>query len=361
MPAKKIALVLSGGAFSGAFQLGALRYIRDHWKKIVSPEYGDKMKFDLVTGVSVGTLNGIFIASERFDELEAFWQKVSDNGVEEVFTSNYIDTKSNADTLQFKIRISCWKVLKLILSKKFRNQFVQKTKSIADNTPLLKKIQDTVRRQDFKCEFKCGMVSLDDSHYYSFGPEDFDQDADFHNAILASTAMPIIWDPVKEVRTKKITIKNAVDGGVRTVVPLGDAIDQINQDTASEYTVIIVTCCNQELEKADLRDSNIAQIALRSLDLISQNEIINNDMESFLRINDILDQVRTNCKIPIEDYDYNTRSRIPGKFLKEFRAILIEPDPYTMGDELVATKYLIQSRINCGLQKAEEALRGNTI
>ena len=34
MKKKKIALVLSGGGFNGAFQVGALNYINENWKKI---------------------------------------------------------------------------------------------------------------------------------------------------------------------------------------------------------------------------------------------------------------------------------------------------------------------------------------
>jgi NTE family protein len=32
--AKKTALVLSGGGFKGAFQVGALKYLKDNWSKI---------------------------------------------------------------------------------------------------------------------------------------------------------------------------------------------------------------------------------------------------------------------------------------------------------------------------------------
>ena len=43
--AKKTALVLSGGGFKGAFQVGALQYLKNNWSRI-DPS-GSPMKFDL--------------------------------------------------------------------------------------------------------------------------------------------------------------------------------------------------------------------------------------------------------------------------------------------------------------------------
>lgn len=59
---KKTALVLSGGAFHGAFQVGALKYLKENWSRLDSGH--PSMKFDWVSGVSVGALNGLFVALE---------------------------------------------------------------------------------------------------------------------------------------------------------------------------------------------------------------------------------------------------------------------------------------------------------
>ena len=67
MSPKKIALVMSGGAFNGAFQMGALKFIHDHWNELFPGR--PVMKFDIITGVSVGALNGALIASNRYVEL----------------------------------------------------------------------------------------------------------------------------------------------------------------------------------------------------------------------------------------------------------------------------------------------------
>lgn len=68
---KKYGLVLAGGGAKGAYQLGAWKALR---------ELG--IEFSAVAGVSIGSINGAFIASGCFDEAVEFWQSASiDKGV----------------------------------------------------------------------------------------------------------------------------------------------------------------------------------------------------------------------------------------------------------------------------------------
>ncbi|MBQ3007223.1 MAG: patatin-like phospholipase family protein [Clostridia bacterium] len=68
---EKYGLVLAGGGGKGAYQLGAWKAMR---------ELG--VEFSAVTGVSVGSINGAFIASDCFDEAVEFWKTASvDKGV----------------------------------------------------------------------------------------------------------------------------------------------------------------------------------------------------------------------------------------------------------------------------------------
>lgn len=68
---KKYGLVLAGGGAKGAYQLGAWKAMR---------ELG--IEFSAVAGVSIGSINGVFIASDCFDEAVEFWQNASiDKGV----------------------------------------------------------------------------------------------------------------------------------------------------------------------------------------------------------------------------------------------------------------------------------------
>ena len=50
-----VGLVLSGGGARGAYEVGVLRYVRERLKRA--------LPFDIVTGSSVGAVNGAYIAA----------------------------------------------------------------------------------------------------------------------------------------------------------------------------------------------------------------------------------------------------------------------------------------------------------
>ncbi|MFC4872562.1 patatin-like phospholipase family protein [Negadavirga shengliensis] len=383
---KKFALVLSGGGFKGAFQIGALRYLKDNWAKINPGQ--PEMKFDIIAGISVGSLNGALLASGKFEELEKLWKDVGENGVEEIYTSDFIDTQSQSETLQLNItaeslikrfapglniRISFWKGLQLLFSQSRRDRFLaeillsterdftenfQQFKALADNTPLQNKLKDLIRIKDIQdVVYRCGFVSLDNGIYYSLGNRDFASDEDFQKGIMASTSMPIIWEPVPELKTTFSSVKNLVDGGIKNVSPLGDVIDEINRDSSDdEYTIFIINCNTHDIEEVAYDERNIAQIALRSLTDIALSEIFNNDLEEFLRINDILEQIgEIRPGFPIYNYDFRKRQRTD-EILKTFKTVVIQPDLGILGDSLVSTKALYNRRYAHGREKAMMAV-----
>lgn len=67
---KKIALVLAGGGSLGAYQIGAIKALT---------ELG--FTFDIVTGTSIGALNGAFYACGMMDEAEKLWNSITANKV----------------------------------------------------------------------------------------------------------------------------------------------------------------------------------------------------------------------------------------------------------------------------------------
>lgn len=62
MRTKKWALVLEGGGAKGAYQVGALKYL-----------YEQGFYIDMVTGTSIGSINGALIAQGDFDKLYEIW------------------------------------------------------------------------------------------------------------------------------------------------------------------------------------------------------------------------------------------------------------------------------------------------
>lgn len=386
---KKLALALSGGGFKGAFQVGALQYLQEHWSSLTTERR--PLQFDVVTGVSVGSLNGLMVASKKFPQLEQLWADVARNGVEEIYTSDFIDTKDKGDRLKLKLdfntlakrfvpnlnvgNVSLFQGIGLLFSKRKREEFLQQLlttagadvqqnlkyfKALADNTPLKNKLEKLAKIEDIRdCIFRCGYVSLNTGEYYSFRHSEFNTNADFAAAILASTAQPIVWPPVDTIRTapqqQASPQRFSVDGGIRNVSPLGDVIREINLDRShSEYLIVIINCSNGKIQAEDYADKNIAQIAVRSLVDIAITEIFNNDIKEFVDKNFIVQQVQQ--KHPGEvvlDYDFDTKKA--GRPLRYFDALIIQPDT-NLGDGLVANEKLIKERMEQGKAKAAEAL-----
>src|SRR5262245_65713901 len=61
--AGRTALVLTGGGARGAFQFGAEQYAREV----------KGYRWDVIAGVSVGTLNASMLAMEKYRQLEELW------------------------------------------------------------------------------------------------------------------------------------------------------------------------------------------------------------------------------------------------------------------------------------------------
>lgn len=382
MTKTKYALVLSGGGFKGAFQLGVLNYLKEHWTSITGEK---KIHFDIVAGVSVGSLNGCLLSMNKLHELNTFWDLVAENGMEEIYTSDIIDTgnreelkmKLDYDSLKskffpsFQLRIGFWQALGLLFFKKRRDPFFKSVvssvtreagenfkhfKSLASNEPLFRKLEEIVRLSDINpgTKFYSGFVSLEDGAYHCTVNSDFDNNEDFVKAILASTAMPIVWEPVKEIKAKDKIFRQAVDGGVVNVNPLGDVISLINDDPEPgvEYQIFIVNCNTGSVEP-DLKakDYNIGQIALRALDEITIAEVFRNDLEFFIRVNDMV--LQSGDK-PLYDFDFAKKERSK-KQLKAFRYTLIDPLPGVLGNTLLASRQLIEKRIKHGWDRAAAA------
>lgn len=382
MKKKKIALVLSGGGFNGAFQVGALNYIQENWNKITG--LTSPMKFDLIAGVSAGALNGALIAMNKLDLLNDLWiNKIGKNGVTEIYTSDIIDTNSTSSEIKLKVDLKSiskrlipeidlqfgfLKKLGLVFSKKKRKQILDKLlskvekgikvnysnlKSVADNTPLKRKLEKYISQREMKgTKYYCGFVSLDTGKYHSVHSDSFLTNEDFINGILASTAIPVVWKPVPKINFRTpsgiVCSTNNVDGGVRNVSPLGDIIKLINEEYA-EYKIIVINCNSGTVKQEDFGNKSIGAITSRSVYDIALTEIFNNDVNHFMKINELVKQTK-------QVYDNAILKNKYAKELKAFDAIVINPHKdIDLGSALVANEDLISYRILHGRAMAKEA------
>jgi NTE family protein len=311
----KRALVLSGGGAKGAFQLGALRYI----ESVVKTE-NPGFNYDIIAGVSVGALNGVMEAMDKHNELEEIWNTITD---EDIFTGSL-----NMLPAIFRI--------------------IFKKRSILGNVPLKKLVNRYVKLNEInqtKHDFRFGVVSLITGEYTSFKTADFKDDENFRIAIIASTVMPIIWEPVPKVSNLNISDLRStlhytvlVDGGLRNISPLGDII---NFDPDE---IIIINCSRKDINWDKESAENLFKIAKRSLTEIVINEIFRSDISHFLDINLIVKQLTDGFSVRKKN----------GEPYKYFNCVLIEPDE-DLGDTLDFSQNSIQKMIRMGYDSAKKA------
>ena len=75
----KLAIVLSGGGARGAYEMGV-------WKALKRMH----VKYDIVTGTSIGSINGLLMVQKTYKKALEFWNKVE---YVDIFNKDYGDYK----------------------------------------------------------------------------------------------------------------------------------------------------------------------------------------------------------------------------------------------------------------------------
>lgn len=325
---KKLVLILTGGGARGAFQVGA-------WQRILKEgiNFGaGQQKIGVphaVFGVSAGALNGAMIAMGKNKELFELWNRIAGHP-EEIFVSDFLKTEDNKITLdterlgKFLLSdVSTFQKLGLLFKgsrEKVLQKIVSKLKtltSVADNTPLYEKVQLLIQLKDIQSSvFQAGFVSLTDGSYYSAKHTDFRDNSEFQKAVLASSTMPLIWSPVSRISTSQFEVSNLIDGGLRNVNPLGDAVRYVlNQSDSDEYYFLIISTRTGTVSTMTEKP-NILNVIQRSIYDIALSEIGDTDTSEFLRINRLVKQAeRKNIELLSES----------GRKLRRFSVKIIEP------------------------------------
>lgn len=301
----KIALVLSGGGAKGAYQAGVIDQIH---KRL-------GLQYEVVSGVSVGNLNGAMVAQDKVDELVNIWKNISDDKV--------YKKKS---------------VLKVVWQfVKHKIGIGNAPFSVYNNDPLKKLISKHLVYEDLVTDFLSGRVSLNTGEYKN------DLDADnFIDQVLASTAIPMIWKPVE------FDDQQWVDGGVRNVTPLSDVLNY-NPD----LIIIIPTQWYSQKRYASFRGSgdkgktlDIIEVADRTLGTI-MNETFMNDLDNLIRINELVGQAeRKDLVLKKEN----------GKPFKYYECLIIPPT-MSMGDPLNFDHDVTMKRFEHGIKRGKRSVR----
>ncbi len=177
------ALVLSGGSTRGALQVGALRALVERG-----------FEFDLIVGVSIGSLNGVFFAHnpgmETVKRLEEIWLSVKK---EDIFPEG-----------RLKALIRVIRNQKSLFSNDTFYKFVLKTTPVMTFAEL--KVRTLIPAVDIKTK-----------DVYVFGKDPYDSVPD---ALMASSALPPYFPPWKYKRMLLI------DGGFYNNLPYDIAINE---------------------------------------------------------------------------------------------------------------------------------------
>lgn len=235
------ALVLSGGAVRGAYQVGVLK----RWMGEQGRDY------EIMCGVSVGALNVAGLAQfpmgspkQSIDFVEKLWR--------EKITTEAIYTR--------------W--------KPFGRLHALKKSSIYDSTPLANLVRDNLdptRVAQSGRKVAVGAVCLDTGEF-RYGRQN---DPSFSQWVLASSSFPIFLRPVE------IDGKLWCDGGLRHIAPLREAIRM----GADEIDVIL--CSNPSLVSLWKSSGRAAvpDIVMRTMELIT-DQILRADIQLAGLMND---------------------------------------------------------------------------
>ena len=325
---KKLIVILTGGGARGAFQAGA-------WQRILKDgiNFGNGQERPgiphAVFGVSAGALNGAMIAMGKNKELIDLWNRIAGRP-QEIFVSDFLKTENNKTSLDTErlgkyllSDISAFQKVGLLFKgtrKEVLRKMAEKLKSLtslADNSPLFDKIRLFVQLKEIKSEvFQPGFVSLTDGNYYSAKHTDFRDNSEFQKAVLASSTMPLIWSPVGTVSTSQFETSNLIDGGIRNVNPLGDAVRYVlNQSDSDEYYFLIIST-RTGIVPVMKEEPNILNVIQRSIYDISFSEIGDTDTSEFLRINRLVKQAESkNVELFSES----------GRKLRAFNVKIVQP------------------------------------
>lgn len=299
---KKTALVLSGGGAKGAFQIGALEVF-----------YARGFEFDVISGISVGALNGAMIATGQFEQLQRLWQ-----------------TLTRSDILE---RRSLAGVIKQFLLHKIGLE--KPPLGLNNPAPLKRLLSNHLLGQEVTIPYHFGFVKLETGDFVNATVRRNGHRIDEEDIlrILASSAIPVQFDPVN------FHGQTLVDGGIRNITPIAEVLPY-NPDEA----VIIPTepIGNRE-DNVEVKD--ILQIAKRTVNVMLE-EIFNEDIKRFTETNRLVKQAVE------QDLILKKPNGVPYRYIEPY---IVAPEK-TLGDSLNFSEEMLQDRYEKGKARAERIL-----
>jgi predicted patatin/cPLA2 family phospholipase len=247
---KCFVIALEGGGDKGAYQAGVLKGMMSKLEK-------EKRSYDIVTGISVGSINAAtLITFEKGQELEAAdylvtaWKNIKGN--KEI----YVEWPYGiAQGIFFK-------------------------QSIYDASPLKDKLSSTLKDRKISRKFVIGATKARDGNYATFTEEDVKTIDDLINVVRSSAAIPVLFPSILHKG------EYYMDGGVINNVDIFSGINKCLEMGYEEkdITVDIIRCKpNKEVEEVeDISKFNSFKMLMRYINISTKN-LFMNTIESVLR------------------------------------------------------------------------------
>ncbi len=239
------ALVLGGGSLKGAFQVGAAMAL-----------FESGFVPDKLYGISVGSLNAIFIANEaarqQAEAGEVNWEKVGKYLIE--FWIRNITKPSDVAVIRSRFRMGY-------------NTVMSRFDGLLDNSPIKNLIRSHVNLDAIKngpVTIKVGAVDIIEGDMCYADAHD----PHFLDYIYASSSLPFLMPAVQIGGDHR---RAFLDGGLREVAPLRVAIEDGATDIAC------VACHSKKIYNEKFNYRNLLNLADRVKD-ITVNQLVNNDI-----------------------------------------------------------------------------------
>ena len=245
MDKRQKALVLSGGGGRGAYHVGVLRFLEEHdWKP------------DIVSGTSIGAVNGAAIASgHNAFSLWSLWRRLSTDDVQKakwnVLEGNYLlDTSPLRQTLQEEGWVHF----------------------------------DRINSPEAAVHLRVTATEISTGHLHVFGnspdvyPSKMAQEPIHLDHIIASCSIPLIY-PATELNESLYW-----DGATVANTPLGPAIDA----GAEEIVVVIMTPWEDDEEQEPIEPPKNMLTAASTMLEWALLASFQSDLKMFRRINEMV-------------------------------------------------------------------------
>lgn len=239
------ALVLGGGSLKGAFQAGAAMAL---FESGFVPNH--------LYGISVGSLNATFMASEAARQQNATgavnWPAVGRALIE--FWIRNITRPEDVAVIRSRFRMGV-------------STLLSRFNGLLDNSPIQKIIRDNIDIEAIKTgpvTIKVGAVDIigGDMRYADA------HDPDFLDYLYASSSIPFLMPAVQIAGDHR---RAFLDGGLREVAPLRVAIE----DGAGE--IACIACHSKKIYNENFNYRNLLNLMDRVKD-ITVNQLVNNDI-----------------------------------------------------------------------------------